>query len=188
MRSCYAASTLGLDFRSVKRTITPEERPCIFDRSRDNSPWSNRARSVYIIGMADKTQKYKVSKSEAEWKQELTPEQFRVLRKAGTERAFTGRYNNNKEPGVYYCAGCGNRLFSSETKFDSGSGWPSFYAPESDSAVEEHEDKSLFMSRTEVLCSSCGGHLGHVFSDGPAPTGLRYCMNSAALQFERSNT
>jgi peptide-methionine (R)-S-oxide reductase len=127
----------------------------------------------------------KISKTEAEWKQQLTPEQFRILREKGTERAFTGKYWNHHEAGTYRCAGCGQALFSSDTKFDSGTGWPSFWQPTSPSAVELHEDNSFFMKRTEVVCSRCGGHLGHVFPDGPEPTGMRYCMNSAALTFEK---
>jgi peptide-methionine (R)-S-oxide reductase len=125
----------------------------------------------------------KIVKSDAEWQKDLTPEQYEILRKAGTERAFTGKYWNNHEKGTYVCAADGNPLFSSDTKFDSGTGWPSFWQPISPSAVETHTDRSLFMDRTEVLCSRCGGHLGHVFNDGPAPTHLRYCMNSAALKF-----
>jgi peptide-methionine (R)-S-oxide reductase len=127
----------------------------------------------------------KISKPEAEWKKQLTPEQFRILREKGTERAFTGRYWNHHEAGTYRCAGCGQPLFSSDTKFDSGTGWPSFWQPVSPSAVELHEDNSFFMSRVEVVCSRCGGHLGHVFPDGPEPTGQRYCMNSASLTFEK---
>ena len=127
----------------------------------------------------------KVSKSESEWRAELTPEQYEVLRKKGTERAFTGTYWDAKEPGVYLCAGCGQEVFRSETKFDSGTGWPSFYEPASDDAVEAEEDRSFFMRRTEIHCSRCGGHLGHVFEDGPEPTGLRYCINSCALDLER---
>jgi len=126
----------------------------------------------------------RVMKSEAEWKEQLSPEQFEIMRRKGTERAFTGRYWNTKAPGVYRCAACGAELFSSDSKYDSGSGWPSFWAPIDEANVELADDFSHFMHRTEVLCASCGGHLGHVFDDGPAPTGLRYCINSAALQLE----
>jgi peptide-methionine (R)-S-oxide reductase len=126
----------------------------------------------------------KVSKSESEWRAELTPEQYEVLRRKGTERAFTGAYWDAKEPGVYRCAGCGQEVFRSDTKFDSGTGWPSFYEPASDEVVETEEDRSYFMRRTEVHCSRCGGHLGHVFEDGPEPTGLRYCINSCALDLD----
>jgi peptide-methionine (R)-S-oxide reductase len=123
-------------------------------------------------------------RTEAEWRERLTSEQFEVLRSKGTERAFTGEYAFSKEDGVYRCAGCGAELFSSETKYESGTGWPSFWQPIDSDAVELHEDKSLFMRRTEVTCARCGGHLGHVFNDGPRPTGERYCMNSVSLQLD----
>lgn len=129
--------------------------------------------------------KQKVEKTDEEWKAELTPEEYAVLRKAATERPFTGQYVHVKDEGVYRCAGCGAELFDSETKFDSGTGWPSFYQPVESSAVEERRDWSMLMPRTEIRCSSCGGHLGHVFNDGPQPTGQRYCMNSCALTLDK---
>jgi len=130
----------------------------------------------------------RVEKSDDTWKQELTPQQFEVCRCSGTERAFTGEYWNTKDPGVYRCSCCGLELFSSTTKYDSGTGWPSFYAPVAPANVKENVDREHGMVRTEVVCAGCDAHLGHVFNDGPRPTGLRYCMNSVSLKLERTGT
>jgi peptide-methionine (R)-S-oxide reductase len=131
----------------------------------------------------DPDKKYPYQKTEAEWKEILTAKEFRILREKGTEAPWFNEYNDNKEEGIYVCGGCGQKLYSSEHKYNSRSGWPSFWKPIADSLVAEEVDNSYFMTRTEIVCSNCGGHLGHVFDDGPEPTGLRYCMNSAAMDF-----
>lgn len=134
------------------------------------------------MGMSDSEET--VEKTEKQWKEELSPEQYHVLRKKGTERAFTGKYWDNHDDGIYRCAACGAELFAADTKFESGTGWPSFTSPAVAEAVELHKDRTLGMLRTEVTCKRCGGHLGHVFPDGPGPTGQRYCINSVSLDFE----
>jgi peptide-methionine (R)-S-oxide reductase len=128
--------------------------------------------------------KPKIEKPDDEWKKELTPEQYQVCRLKGTERPFTGQYDKTKDPGIYKCAACGQELFDSDTKFDSGTGWPSFYKPIGDEHVATEDDNTYGMRRTEVMCSNCGAHLGHVFPDGPRPTGLRYCINSVSLKLD----
>jgi len=126
--------------------------------------------------------------SDEQWREKLTPDQYQVLRQGGTERAFTGKYWDEKAEGTYRCAGCGEKLFSSDTKYESHSGWPSFYQPLAEGVIDEEDDSSYGMVRTEIKCANCGGHLGHVFPDGPRPTGLRYCVNSASLDLERSQS
>lgn len=147
-------------------------------------PHNSHINSV-SVAVQDTTpaQEYPYQKTEAEWKEILTDKEFRILRERGTELPYVNEYNDNKEKGIYVCAACGQKLYSSEHKYDSGTGWPSFWKPLADSLVGEEVDNSWFMTRTEIVCSNCGSHLGHVFDDGPQPTGLRYCMNSVAMDF-----
>jgi peptide-methionine (R)-S-oxide reductase len=157
------------------------QQACGQQRSQNNP--NTKPKTGPAMGQTNRMTSPTVVKTDAEWKAELSDEQYRVLREHGTERAFAGEYHDNHASGVYLCAACNQSLFTSHTKFDSGTGWPSFYAPIATTHVAEHTDNTYGMSRTEVVCSRCGGHLGHVFNDGPKPTGQRYCMNSVSLKF-----
>lgn len=183
MRCMRWMSAIGMTVLAVAGCAERPSRPST--ESPAATPKADAAVAVATVAEgSEPVEDGKIRKSEAEWKRELTPEQFYVMREKGTERAFTGKYWDTQTPGVYKCAGCGEVLFESETKFDSGCGWPSFYQAIADKKIDEHVDRSHGMVRTEVTCAKCGAHLGHVFDDGPNPTGLRYCINSVSIELE----